>query len=200
MGSAVFDYILNIVHCPTKQHTENKIMLEFSIDKIIAYMRNLTNTTPAIFLLVDLQNQRLSVINNSSIARSYLVSTSKFGIGNKENSLMTPRGLHRIKEKYGHNAPIGRVFRDRIDTKEDWPIGMPGDNLILTRILRLEGLEPGINKGQGIDTFDRYIYIHGTNNESAIGTHASHGCVCMKNTDIVELFDMVSEGTLVFID
>jgi lipoprotein-anchoring transpeptidase ErfK/SrfK len=128
------------------------------------------------------------------------VSTSKFGSGNKENSLMTPRGLHRIKEKYGHNAPIGRVFRDRIDTGEDWPIGIPGDNLILTRILRLEGLEPGINQGQGIDTFDRYIYIHGTNNESAIGTPASHGCVCMKNADIVELFDMVSEGTLVFID
>jgi lipoprotein-anchoring transpeptidase ErfK/SrfK len=113
---------------------------------------------------------------------------------------MTPPGVHRVKEKYGHGVPVGRVFRDRLDTGDTWTIGEPGDNLILTRILRLEGLEDGINRGPGIDSYERYIYIHGTNNETSIGSPASHGCVCMTNKDVIELFDAVPEGTIVVID
>ena len=81
---------------------------------------------------------------------------------------MTPPGVHRVCEKIGSGAPAGRIFRDRIDTGEDWPIGKPEENLILSRILRLEGLEQGLNKGKGIDSYERYIYIHGTNNEDRV--------------------------------
>jgi lipoprotein-anchoring transpeptidase ErfK/SrfK len=77
---------------------------------------------------------------------------------------------------------------------------MTEENLILTRILRLDGLEPGINKGEKIDSYARYIYIHGTNREDLIGKPMSHGCICMRNNDIIELFDSVEEGTLVIID
>jgi hypothetical protein len=163
-------------------------------------IRNVTGTLSGTFLLVDVANQTLAVIENSVVRRTYPVSTSRIGIGNKENSLMTPPGVHRVKEKYGHGAPVGRVFRDRLDTGDIWTIGKPGDNLILTRILRLEGLEEGINRGPGIDSYERYIYIHGTNNEASIGTPASHGCVCMTNNDVIELFDTVPEGTIVIID
>jgi UDP-N-acetylmuramate--alanine ligase len=103
-------------------------------------------------------------------------------------------------EKFGAGAPAGRVFRDREDTGEEWDHSQSGDNLILTRILRMEGLEQGINKGPGVDSFERYIYIHGTGREDLIGTPLSHGCVCLRNLDIIRLFDKVRKGTLVYID
>lgn len=152
------------------------------------------------FLLVDIENQKLTFVKNNVIFKMYPVSTSRYGIGSKENSLKTPQGIHRIIEKIGHNAPIGRIFKDRIDTGTDWTNALPDDNIILSRILRLEGLELGINKGPGIDSFERYIYIHGTNHESKVGTPNSHGCVCMKNADIIELFDHIEVGTIVLID
>jgi lipoprotein-anchoring transpeptidase ErfK/SrfK len=170
------------------------------LTKALASIQNSNTVVLDKFLLVDTAKQRLSIVQNGNPIAEFPVSTSRFGLGNVENSLKTPLGLHRVKEKYGHNAPLGRVFRDRIDTGEDWPIGTPGENLILTRILRLEGLEPGINAGPGIDSYERYIYIHGTNNEKSIGLPSSHGCVCMKNTDIITLFDQIPEDTLVFID
>jgi lipoprotein-anchoring transpeptidase ErfK/SrfK len=155
---------------------------------------------PDRYLAVATEHQRLYVVDKGKIDRSYAVSTSSRGTGNREGSLQTPRGVHRVCEKYGAGAPIGRVFRDRIDTGEDWPIGKRGENLILTRILRLEGLEEGVNKGPGIDSYERYIYIHGTNNEHRIGQPFSQGCVCMMNADVVELYDLIAEGTIVHID
>jgi hypothetical protein len=173
------------------------------ISSVTDNIRRVTGTVPGRFLLVDTALQSLSVVENGAVTRKYSVSTSRYGTGNRENSLMTPRGAHRIAEKYGHGAPIGRIFRDRLDTGDTWKIGTagsPGENLVLTRILRLEGLEDGVNRGPGIDSYERYIYIHGTNNEASIGMPASHGCVCMANNDVVELFDSVSEGTIVVID
>ncbi len=155
---------------------------------------------PSLFAIVDVAHQRLHVVTSYASVREFPVSTSRYGVGNREGSLMTPAGVHRIKEKYGHGAPYGRVFRDRIDTGEDWPIGVPGENLILSRILRLEGCEDGLNRGPGIDSYERYIYIHGTNNEALVGTPSSHGCVCMKNGDVIELFDLLAEGAFVLID
>jgi lipoprotein-anchoring transpeptidase ErfK/SrfK len=155
---------------------------------------------PERFIVVDTGAQRLSVIKNGKLDKSYPISTSSRGTGNREGSFQTPRGVHRICEKYGAGAPQGRIFRDRIDTGENWPIGRLGENLILTRILRLEGLEEGVNRGPGIDSYERYIYIHGTNNEHRIGEPFSQGCICMKNADIVELFDSTPEGAVVFID
>src|SRR3990170_7533075 len=153
-----------------------------------------------LYLVVSIEKQTLFVCSNNAIIERYNVSTSRFGNGNRENSLKTPPGIHRIKEKYGAGAPAGRVFRDREDTGEDWDHKQNGDNLILTRILRLEGLEEGINKGPGVDSYERYIYIHGTGREDLIGTPLSHGCVCMRNHDVIRLFDKVREGTLVYID
>jgi UDP-N-acetylmuramate--alanine ligase len=153
-----------------------------------------------LFLVVSIEEQTLLVCANDTIIERYDASTSRFGNGNRENSLKTPLGLHRIKEKYGAGAPPGRVFRDREDTGEDWDHSRNGDNLILTRILRLEGLEEGINKCGSVDSYERYIYIHGTGREDLIGTPLSHGCVCLRNRDIMRLFDTVREGALVFID
>jgi UDP-N-acetylmuramate-alanine ligase len=152
------------------------------------------------YLVVSIENQTLLVCSNDTIVERYNCSTSRFGNGMRENSLMTPLGVHRICEKYGAGAPPGRVFRDREDTGEDFDHEQNGDNLILTRILRLEGLEEGINKGPGIDSYERYIYIHGTGREDLIGRPLSHGCVCMRNHDVVRLFDTVKKGTLVYIE
>jgi len=153
-----------------------------------------------LYLVVSIEAQKLFVCSGDTIVDRYDASTSRFGIGNRENSLKTPLGLHRIREKFGSDAPAGRVFRDREDTGEDWDHSQTGDNLILTRILRLEGLEEGINKGGSVDTYERYIYIHGTGREDLIGTPLSHGCVCLRNLDIIRLFETVKEGTLVYID
>ncbi len=152
------------------------------------------------FLVVSIETQTLLVCKNDAIVERYNASTSRFGNGNRENSLKTPLGVHRIREKFGSDAPAGRIFRDREDTGEDWDHSKTGDNLILTRILRLEGLEEGINKGEGVDSYERYIYIHGTGREDLIGTPLSHGCVCLRNHDIVRLYELVTEGTLVYID
>ncbi|HYA87415.1 MAG TPA: L,D-transpeptidase family protein [Nitrospirota bacterium] len=152
------------------------------------------------FLVVSIEMQTLFVCNNDTIVERYEISTSRFGNGNRENSLKTPLGVHRIRGKFGAGAPAGRIFIDREDTGDDWDHGLNGDNLILTRILRLEGLEEGINKGAGVDSYERYIYIHGTGREDLIGTPLSHGCVCMRNLDIIRLFETVKEGTVVYID
>jgi len=152
------------------------------------------------YIVVSIEEQVLFVCSNDTIVERYDCSTSRFGNGNRENSLKTPLGVHRLCEKYGTGAPAGRVFRDREDAGEDWDHKQNGDNLILTRILRLEGLEEGINKGSGVDSYERYIYIHGTGREDLVGTPLSHGCVCMRNLDVIRLFDTVKEGTLVYLD
>ncbi len=153
-----------------------------------------------LFLIVSIETQTLLVCSNDTIIERYDVSTSRFGNGNRENSLKTPIGMHRIREKFGAGAPAGRIFRDREDTGLDWDHRSSEDNLILTRILRLEGLEEGINKGGSVDSYERYIYIHGTGREDLIGTPLSHGCICLRNRDIIRLFETVKEGTPVYID
>ena len=173
-------------------------MLE-STDKIINRIRNVLHLNPDRIIIVNSTHQKLHLVENGEIIRSFDVSTSRYGIGNREGSNMTPPGIHRIEEKIGKGAPCGRIFESRNDTGRNWHEGLVEDNLILTRILRLRGLEEGINSG-GIDSYERYIYIHGTNQENRIGKPNSHGCVCMRNQDIIELFDLVEEGTIVFID
>ncbi|MRR08058.1 MAG: hypothetical protein EG828_14245, partial [Deltaproteobacteria bacterium] len=152
------------------------------------------------FLVASIEEQGLYLCAKDRVDRAYPVSSARLGVGTREDSLKTPPGIHRICEKIGAGAPVGRIFRDREDTGTDWDHASGEENIILTRILRLEGLEPGINKGPGVDTWERYVYIHGTNREEDIGTAFSHGCICMHNTDIVEFFDMVPEGTILYID
>lgn len=159
-----------------------------------------TGSVPGQFLHIDTSTQQLHLINNTTVNRSYSISTSSLGTGNREGSFQTPPGIHRITEKIGTGAPAWRIFESRNDTGINWEPGMGGENCILSRILRLQGLEKGKNLGPGIDSYDRYIYIHGTNREDAIGTPISHGCICMRNHDIIELFDLIPEDALVIID
>ena len=152
------------------------------------------------FLVQSIEAQTLFVCEKETIVDRYDASTSRFGHGIRENSFKTPPGLHRIREKIGSGAPPGRIFKGRKDTGIDWDGSSIEDNLILTRIFRLEGLEEGINKGAGVDSYERFIYIHGTNREDLVGTPLSHGCLAMRNADILRLFEIVREGTLVYID
>lgn len=143
-----------------------------------------------------ISKQRLFIMDKARLLSSYPISTSKYGVGNRAGSNKTPLGLHQIVSKIGRNASLGAVFKHRRNTGKIAKCCMKGD-LITTRILRLAGLEKGINKGRGIDSFQRCIYIHGTPEEDLIGRPASHGCIRMKNRDIIILFDLVKRNTLV---
>jgi lipoprotein-anchoring transpeptidase ErfK/SrfK len=145
---------------------------------------------------IKISEQRLCLYSANKIIKSYPVSTSKYGVENRLGSNKTPLGLHQIVSKIGRNAPLGAIFERRRNTGKIAKARNRGD-LITTRILRLAGLEKGINKGKGVDSFQRCIYIHGTPEEKLIGRPASHGCIRMKNRDIIELFDLVKRSTLV---
>jgi Uncharacterized protein conserved in bacteria len=140
---------------------------------------------------VHVRDQRMDLLDRGRVVTSYPVSTSRFGLGFEPGSYRTPTGRFAICEKIGEGEPLWAVFKSRIPTGE---IAQPGgeEDGILTRILRLEGLDP-----ENANTRDRYIYIHGTNQESLIGTPASHGCVRMRNADIADLFPRVACGCLV---
>jgi lipoprotein-anchoring transpeptidase ErfK/SrfK len=152
-------------------------------------------------IIVDISEQRLYLFNNDNLVQSFPVSTSKYGEGQIENSFKTPLGLHEIKEKIGDKALINTIFIARENTNKRAEIQInpndTEDDFVTSRILWLDGLENGINRGVGVDSFSRYIYIHGTHEEGLIGQKASHGCIRMFNNDVIELFDMVSEGTKV---
>lgn len=151
-------------------------------------------------IIISIADQKLYLHKKGKLIKTYRVSTSKYGIGNKNNSFKTPLGKHMISSKIGRKARPGSIFRNRRNTKKIAKIGSDFDkDLITTRILRLQGLEPGKNKGKGIGTFCRCIYIHGTAEEHLIGKPASHGCIRMKNRDIIELFDLVPRGMRVLI-
>ncbi|MEI6153067.1 MAG: L,D-transpeptidase family protein [Deltaproteobacteria bacterium] len=170
------------------------------LNYIFKKLRKLLTYPGELYLVQSIESQTLFVCEKDAIIERYDASTSRFGNGIRENSFKTPLGIHRIKEKIGAGAPAGRIFKGRRDTGEDWDLISIEDNLILTRILRLEGLEEGINKGAGVDSYERYIYIHGTNREDLVGTPMSHGCIALRNQDIIHLFDIVREGMLVYID
>jgi len=129
--------------------------------------------------------------------RRYRCSTSRFGVGQVEDSNCTPLGLHRIAEKIGGGWPVGTVFKSRRFAGFTWQ-GLP-HAAITTRILWLEGLEPGFNRGGNVDSFRRYIYIHGTGDELTLGRPASRGCIHLTANDLVPLYDQVPRGTLVWI-
>lgn len=124
-------------------------------------------------------------------------STSRFGIGQVKDSNCTPLGLLRVARKVGQGWPVGTAFRSRQVVGFTWN-GHP-QATIAHRILWLEGLEPGFNRGGSVDTLERYIYIHGLADEPTLGRPASHGCVHLAATDLLPLFDAVAEGTLVWI-
>lgn len=132
------------------------------------------------------------------LTKAYRISTSRFGIGQTAGSNCTPLGLHRVAEKIGGGWPVGTVFKGRQPVGFTWQ-GRPRAP-ITTRILWLEGLEPGFNRGGNVDSHARYIYIHGTGEEPTLGRPASHGCIHVAADDLIPLFEMLPTGTLVWID
>ena len=154
-------------------------------------------------IFVDIETQQLFLLNKGKLSKNYLISSSYYGTGSKENSLRTPLGRHEIYKKLGENLPInailkGRVWNGAIAEIIREPIDTEFDH-VTSRILWLDGLEIGKNKGKGIDSRERYIYIHGTAEEGLIGKPASDGCIRMYNRDVIELFDLVDEKAQVWI-
>jgi L,D-transpeptidase catalytic domain len=154
-------------------------------------------------LVVRIGASTLQFYRKKALVKSYVVSTSKRPPSNIANSLGTPVGLHEIAERIGAGQPPGMVFKSRVPTGRHFSefAGEPGGqgNMVTSRILWLRGLEPGVNAGGDVDTYKRYVYIHGTHREDGIGKPMSAGCVLMRNSDVVELHDMVRAGDLVWI-
>lgn len=155
-------------------------------------------------LIVNPARQELYLVQNHKIQKRYAISTSAKGLGGGEGTGQTPIGTHKISEKIGGSAPVGAVFKHREFAGNEVVgadyLANQNEPKMLTRILWLSGLEPGINAGEGVDTHERNIYIHGTNQEQRIGTPASGGCIRMKNNEVTELYDLVSEGVLVEVE
>jgi len=126
--------------------------------------------------------------------RSYPVSTSRFGIGAEEGSMKTPTGRFRVADKIGGGLPSDAVFQSRVPLNPGDPLP-PTDDLVMSRILWLDGLDE-----DNANTHDRFIYIHGTKHEDKIGRPDSHGCIRMRNIDVVDLFELVDEGAHVTIE
>jgi UDP-N-acetylmuramate--alanine ligase len=149
---------------------------------------------PPRLIVVDVERQSLSLIESETEVATYPVSTASAGVGGEEGSFRTPPGWHRIHDRIGQGAQSGAVFESRVATGDVWGGERRDGDIILTRVLTLEGLEDGVNRGPGRDSLARYIYIHGTNHEDSLGSPESHGCVRMANADVIELFERVAEG------
>jgi lipoprotein-anchoring transpeptidase ErfK/SrfK len=151
---------------------------------------------------IDIARQTLELFSDDETCiRRYPVSTALNGAGECAGSECTPRGRHRIRAKIGHGAAMGAVFRGRRPTGEIWTpqlaAALPGRDWILSRILWLCGEERGRNRGGKVDSMKRYIYIHGTADDQPMGVPLSHGCIRMRDREVIELFDLVAVGTRV---
>lgn len=154
-----------------------------------------------IHINVDISQQRMYLFNQNKLVKSYPVSTSSFGEGQIENSFKTPLGKHVISELYGTNVDKNEIFVNRVLINRKATIidnSIDTDNdFITSRIMWLKGLEDGKNLGGNVDSYSRYIYIHGTQEEGLIGKKASHGCIRLFNHDVIELYEIIEEGTTV---
>lgn len=161
------------------------------------------NSDHANYLDVSIAEQRLRLIENSEILSVYPVSTAKNGPGQTKGSECTPLGWHRIRAKIGAGQPINSVFKARRPTGETYTSQLaaqyPDRDWILSRVLWLSGMEPGYNRYGQVDSFWRYIYIHGSPDDGVNGQPESHGCVRMKSDDVIELFERIEPGCLVWI-
>jgi len=180
------------------------------IDELsLRFSSHLPSNNSTTISIVSVSKQKLFLFTNKILEQTYPVSTAEAGIGNLSGSFQTPLGTHRIAEKIGANAPIATIFKGRQITNKfakiinDPEIRSDSDN-ITSRILWLDGLENRINKGldknnNNVDSYSRYIYIHGTDEEGLLGQAASHGCIRMSNRDVIEFFDKTEVNDLVVI-
>jgi len=145
-------------------------------------------------IVVSVPEQKMRLFDNGKLIATYTISTAKRGIGDLPDSYMTPGGKMEIAEKFGAGMPVGTAFKDRVPTGEIVAIDAPGRDPVVTRILWLRGTEE-----RNQHAYQRYIYIHGTPQESLLGNPASYGCIRMRSADIVELFDKVGIGAEVFV-
>ncbi len=156
-------------------------------------------TVNALRLRLVLTEQRLEVLTGGSRTAQFAVSTSRYGPGERQDSGCTPRGRHVVRAKIGAGLPSGAVLRARRSTGEIWSPSLaasePRRDWILSRILWLSGLEPGRNRLGTVDSMRRFIYIHGTPDTEPMGVPFSHGCIRMRNDDVIRLFDIVPAGT-----
>lgn len=168
-------------------------------------MNSSDNTaTTEVYLRVSIPHQTLEWLEEGEVICAWPVSTARNGPGERRGSECTPRGWHQVRARIGEGAPINSVFRGRRPTGEIYGDALeachPGRDWILTRILWLGGLEPGFNRYGAVDTTWRYVYIHGSPDRAVTGTPSSHGCIRMKSSDMLDLFDRVSAGMRVLIE
>ena len=152
-------------------------------------------------IFVNTSHQKIFLINSNKLIFESKISSSLYGLGCQLNSNKTPTGLHIVASKLGHKLPAGTLFKNRIPTSTIIDT-IPQDNqdYITSRIIRLSGLEEGINKGGNIDSFNRYIYIHGTPHIDKLGRPESHGCIRMSDENVIKLFNLIEYKELVLID
>ena len=178
------------------------------------FLEKLPNEQIDLYILIISSQQKLLLIKNDLVLQEYMISTSKYGLGNKNESFQTPIGIHKISKKIGDLCKIYTVFKGRVPLGDNLTLSeleksknekyhkkhLKGcEDVITSRIMWLEGMEEGVNKGGNVDTYSRYIYIHGTAHEKLIGKEASHGCIRMRNDDVIELFKKVKKDTHVLI-
>lgn len=177
-------------------------------EQLTAYITSMGVKPTQKMILVDTKKQALVVLENNKIKKKYTISTSKRGLGQEVDSYKTPVGLHRINEKIGEGVPRYGIFNRRQFVGAAWtkqPRWQHKKDYVSTRILRLEGLQPGFNKGRNpsgkiVDTQERAVYIHGTTMEWKLGSPSTKGCVHMSADDVIHLFNDIPEGTLVWIN
>lgn len=154
-------------------------------------------------VLISIKHQKLVVMQQAKVVATYPISSSAKGVGSEAGSDKTPLGIHRVAQKFGAGAPAGTIFKGRVNTGRRAEIITEAKSIntddVTTRILWLDGMEHGLNKGGNVDSKSRYIYIHGTPEEGLIGTPASHGCIRMKNDDVAALYELIDEGCFVVI-
>jgi hypothetical protein len=186
----------SLLACKTQGVVPTPFVLIVSVaDQTVSLFEKVRSSVPS--LAGRLGPAKAGTPNGYCFVRAFRCSTSRFGISQAAGSNGTPLGLHRIVEKIGGGWPVGTVFKGRKPVGYTWQ-GMP-DAKITTRILWLEGLEPGFNRGGSVDSHARYIYIHGTGDETTIGRPMSCGCVHLAADDLIPLFDKLPGGTLVWI-
>lgn len=154
-------------------------------------------------IVVNIAEQRLQLRVDDAVIMDVAVATAKNGPGEQAGSECTPRGWHQVRAMIGNDSPTNTVFVGRRDTGEIHSPALrqkfPDRDWILTRILWLSGLEPGKNRLRLVDTMRRYIYIHGCPDDDVMGVLSSHGCIKMRNVDVITLFDAVTPGIRVYI-
>ena len=186
-----------LICCPACS-SENQSIAD-PVDTLIDYnWKSYVGSNTGIW--VSIRRQEVLLIDNNRVLKRYRCSTAVAGMGSQVDSGMTPLGWHRIGAKIGGELEMGAVLKDREWTGEVWESEQyTKEDLILSRILRLEGLEDGINRGGDVDSWSRYIYIHGTNQIDALGQPASAGCIRLDPQEVIDLFERVDEGCCVLI-